>query len=186
MVYAALDGWSRQMAEHAHALLDAALALADEVRADIGVLPGRHVPGEEFLGAEASYDRDPLHVVIDVSGLGIGGYDASDWLRQHQRVDMGLSDHRRIEATLLAADDDRTAARLISALRSLTVHATDLSRAREVLLPSATGLEIEPVVLPSDAFFAAKETVAASKAAGRICAEQITPSRSPRTRRASR
>lgn len=30
-------------------------------------------------------------------------------------------------------------------------------------------------MLPRDAFFAAKETVAAAQAAGRICAEQITP-----------
>jgi arginine/lysine/ornithine decarboxylase len=175
MVYAALDGWRRQMVEQGHALLDAALGLAGRVRDEIEDVGGLHVLREEFLGAEASHDLDPLHVVIDVSELGISGYDAADWLRQHQRVDMGLSDHRRIEATLSAADDDRTAARLVAALRSLTEHATDLPRAREVLLPSATGLEIEPVMLPRDAFFAAKETVAASKAAGRICAEQITP-----------
>jgi arginine decarboxylase len=30
-------------------------------------------------------------------------------------------------------------------------------------------------MLPRDAFFATKETVEADKAAGRICAEQITP-----------
>jgi len=45
--------------------------------------------------------------VIDVSGLGASGYDAADWLREHRRIDMGLSDHRRIEATMSLADDDR-------------------------------------------------------------------------------
>jgi lysine decarboxylase len=45
-------------------------------------------------------------VVHHVSGLGISGYDAADWLRDHQRVDIGLSDHRRTEATLSLADDD--------------------------------------------------------------------------------
>lgn len=175
MIYAALDGWRRQMAEHGHALLDAALALAGQVRAGIGALPGLHVLRDEFLGAEASHDLDPLHVVIDVSELGISGYNAADWLRQHQRLDIGLSDHRRIEATLSAADDDQTAARLTSALRALADHATDLPPAKSVMLPSAATLELEPAMLPRDAFFAAKETVTASKAAGRICAEQITP-----------
>jgi arginine decarboxylase len=88
---------------------------------------------------------------------------------------MGLSDHRRIEATLSVADDDQTAARLISALRSLAEHAADLPRAKPVELPAADDLELEPVMLPCDAFFAAKETVPASEAVGRISAEQITP-----------
>ena len=175
MVYAALDGWRRQMVEDGHALLDAALSLAGRVRAEIGTLPGLRVLREEFLGAQASHDFDPLHVVIDVSGLDTSGYDAADWLREHQHLDVGLSDHRRIEATLSVADDEQTAARLISALRSLTEHAADLPRAKPVELPSADGLELEPVMLPRDAFFAAKETVPADEAAGLICAEQITP-----------
>ena len=175
MVYAALDGWRRQMVEDGHALLDAALSLAGRVRAEIGTLPGLRVLREEFLGAQASHDLDPLHVVIDVSGLDTSGYDAADWLREHQHLDMGLSDHRRIEATLSVADDEQTATRLISALRSLTEHAADLPRAKPVELPSADGLELEPVMLPRDAFFAAKETVPADEAVGLICAEQITP-----------
>ena len=95
MLYAALDGWRRQMVEHGHGQLAAALSLARQVRREVEALPGLHVLRDELLGAEASHDLDPLHVVIDVSGLDINGYDAADWLREHQRIDMGLSDHRR-------------------------------------------------------------------------------------------
>src|SRR5579863_5201513 len=123
--------------QHGQGSLDAALTLAGHLRRDIDMLPGLHVLREEFLGAEASHDLDPLHVVIDVSGLGISGYDAADWLRERQRVDMGLSDHRRIEATLSLADDDQTAGRLMSALSALTEQASDLPRASQVELPSA-------------------------------------------------
>jgi arginine decarboxylase len=175
MVYAALDGWRRQMAELGHALLDAALGLAGRVRAEIGALPGLRVLREEFLGAEASHDLDPLHVVIDVSELGVSGYDAADWLREKQRVDMGLSDHRRVEATLSVADDDQSATRLVEALRALIGQAADLPRAKDVALPSVPELELEPAMLPRDAFFAPRETVDAGKTVGRICAEQITP-----------
>jgi arginine decarboxylase len=174
-VFAALDGWRRQMVERGHALLDAALHLAGRVRAEIGAVGGLRVLRDEFLGAQASHDLDPLHVVIDVSELGISGYDAADWLREHQRLDMGLSDHRRVEATLSVADDDQTTSRLLEALRALTEHATDLPRAKPVAFPSAPELELEPAMLPRDAFFASKETVDADKAVGRICAEQITP-----------
>jgi arginine decarboxylase len=134
LIYAALDGWRRQMVQHGHDLLDAALTPAGHLRHDIDTLPGLHVLRDEFLGAQASHDLDPLHVVIDVSGLGISGYDAADWLREHQRVDMGLSDHRRIEATLSVADDDQTAARLMSALSSLAKHAGDMPDAADSAL----------------------------------------------------
>jgi arginine decarboxylase len=136
MIYAALDGWRRQMVQHGHAQLGAALALAGQVRQEVEALPGLHVLREEFLGAQASHDLDPLHVLIDVSGLDITGYDAADWLREQQRIDMGLSDHARIEATLSLADDDQTAARLVSALASLSGAASGLRRARRSTCPA--------------------------------------------------
>jgi arginine decarboxylase len=82
-----------------------------------------------------------LHVVIDVSGLDVSGYHAADWLREHKHIDMGLSDHRRIEATMSLADDDKTAARLLSALTALAGAAASLPRPTRVDLPSADELD---------------------------------------------
>jgi arginine decarboxylase len=175
MLYAALDGWRRQMVQHGHGQLGAALILAGRLRDEVEALPGLHVLRDEFLSAEASHDLDPLHVVIDVSSLDINGYDVADWLREHHRIDMGLSDHRRVEATLSLADDDTTTARLVAALATLPGAAAGLPRATKVDLPSAGELELEPAMLPRDAFFAPKETVPAGQAVGRIAAEQITP-----------
>lgn len=163
------------MVQHGHDQLSAALALARQVRQEAEALPGLHVLEKEFLGAEASHDLDPLHVVIDVSGLDVNGYTAADWLREHQRIDMGLSDHRRIEATLSLADNDQTATQLLSALAALADAAGGLRPATQVALPVGDAFEIEPVMLPREAFFAPKEDIAADKAIGRIAAEQITP-----------
>ena len=175
MVYAALDGWRRQMVQHGHDQLGAVLNLAGQVRREVEALPGLHVLRDELLGAEASHDLDPLHVVIDVSGLDVNGYEAADWLREHQRIDMGLSDHRRVEATLSLADDGKTAARLLAALAALADASPGMRRATAVDLPDPGELELEPAMLPRDAFFAPKETVSADRGIGRIAAEQITP-----------
>jgi arginine decarboxylase len=67
------------MVQHGQQQLGAALGLAAQLRHEIGGLPGLHVLRDEFLGAEASRDLDPLHVMIDVSGLDINGYEAADW-----------------------------------------------------------------------------------------------------------
>lgn len=175
MLYAAIDGWRRQMVEQGRALLDDALAVARRLRERIENIDGLHVPGDELIRAEASHDLDPLHVLIDVSELGISGYQAADWLRAEHRIDVGLNDHRRIEATLTQADDDGTAARLLDALADLASSAPALPRAPKVSLPSSRDLEMDTVMLPRDAFFGPVETVPLAEAAGRIAAEQVTP-----------
>jgi len=173
LVYATLDGWRRQMVEHGEALLGEALALAHETRGALAELTGIRVMGDEFTGPDAAATYDPLKIVIDVSGLGISGYQATDWLREHERVTLGLSDHRRIVAHLTVADGVETVATLLRAVAGLCE--ADLPTPRPVDLPSPADLELRTEMLPRDAFFAETEQVAADDAIGRISAEMITP-----------
>jgi lysine decarboxylase len=175
MVYAALDGWRRQMVERGRALFDGALALASEVRASIEDIEGFSVLDDELMGAEASHDLDRLQVLIDVSRAGASGYQAADWLREHRFVDVGMADHRRILATLSFADDVDSARLLLGALVDLRSAIKDFEMTTPIALPDPAELELETAVLPRDAFFGPTEMVSAGKAAGRIAAEQITP-----------
>ncbi|HET6258497.1 aminotransferase class I/II-fold pyridoxal phosphate-dependent enzyme [Pseudonocardia sp.] len=175
LVYAAMDGWRRQMVQHGHDLLSDALDLAGDLRQRITKLPGLHVLHDELIGAEASHELDPLKVIIDVAGLGISGYQAADWLRAECAIDMGLSDHRRVEAQLTIGDDETTSALLLDALASLPEATGRLPEPPPVSLPAPEDLELDTVMLPRDAFFARTEDVHAEDAAGRICAEQVTP-----------
>jgi arginine decarboxylase len=175
LLYAAMDGWRRQMVQHGEQLLSDALELSHDVRGRIAALPGLHVLHDELIGAEASHDLDPLKVIIDVSDLAVSGYQAADWLRANHSLDVGLSDHRRIEAQLSIADDASTTGLLLGALHDLTRAAVDLPQPPQIQLPGSADLEREAVLLPREAFFARAENVAAEKAVGRICAEQITP-----------
>ena len=52
MVYAALDGWRRQMVEHGRQLLGDALELGRGVRDDIELIPDVEVLDDELLGVE--------------------------------------------------------------------------------------------------------------------------------------
>jgi lysine decarboxylase len=175
MMYAAIDGWRRQMVQHGHDQLAQALNLAHGLRAEIDAIDGLQTVTEQLVRAEASHDLDPLHVLIDVAGLGISGYQAADWLRAECRVDVGLNDHRRIEATLSQADDDDTADRLVQSLTALAKEAPSLPTPPPVSLPRSADLEMDTVMLPREAFFGPIEVVPADEAAGRVAAEQITP-----------
>jgi arginine/lysine/ornithine decarboxylase len=175
LLYAAMDGWRRQMVEHGTELLSAALDLTQRTRDRIDGIDGLHVLTDELLGAQASHDLDRMHILVDVSRLGISGYQAADWLRENKQLDMGVSDHRRVEATMSMADDDETADRLLEALENLAQAADALPRPKPVKLPDPADLEPDTVDLPRDAFFGPVEVVPAAEAPGRVCAEQLTP-----------
>lgn len=175
LVYAALDGWRRQMVEHGHALLDAALSLARSVRRNIDALPGLHTLDSELLGPRLGYEFDPLKVVIDVHELGISGYQAADWLAEHRQVHVGLADHRRVTAHITYADNANTAAALLGALHDLIEQRDSIPAPAPIHIPSPRELELETAMLPRDAFFGNACQVPAEHAVGRIAAEMISP-----------
>jgi lysine decarboxylase len=87
---------------------------------------------------------------------------------------MGLSDHRRLLATLSMADDKDTVDTLVDGIAAWRDQLTDPQPPR-VDLPSPEDLQLETVMLPRDAFFGPVQTVDARDAVGRIAAEQLTP-----------
>jgi arginine decarboxylase len=175
LVYATLDGWRRQMVEHGHDLLDAALHRAERIRTAAAELPGLRPMGEEVVEEGLAASFDPLKIVIDVRLLGISGMQAAEWLRAHRHVDVGGSDTCRISASITCADNDETEKILLDALRALVEGADSIERQPPVHLPEPSALELEQAMLPRKAFFAEADQVPAERAAGRIAAEMISP-----------
>jgi arginine/lysine/ornithine decarboxylase len=174
LVYAALDGWRRQMAEHGTELLSAALDLVTSVRSKLAEL-GLTVLHDEFLGPDLADSVDPMKVVLDLEPLGISGYQAADWLREQRRVTVGLSDHRRIVAQFNHSDDEGTAGTLVDALDALLKAAPGFSKPPKVEIPPPGEFELRTAMLPRDAFFGPVEQIPLAEAPGRIAAEMITP-----------
>ncbi|MGC9538351.1 aminotransferase class I/II-fold pyridoxal phosphate-dependent enzyme [Streptomyces sp. UG1] len=176
LIYAGIDAWRRQMVQHGHELIGNALKLAARTRTAIEAIDGFHVnDADDFCGPHLAAGFDPLPVVIDIAALGTTGYRAGDWLRAHHHIDAHLFDHRRISTQLTHADDERTTARLLTALRELAAHATGLRDAPRVDVPAPADLRMDQVRLPRDAYFAPPAKVPTTEAAGRIAAEMITP-----------
>jgi lysine decarboxylase len=176
LLYAGLDGWRRQMALRGEELMGGALELAAEVRAAIEEIDGMHVNDrDDFCGAGLADDFDPLPGVIDLDALGITGYQAADWLREHRGIDAHLNDHRRIGMQITHGDDQETAAQLLTALKDLAQAAPELRPSPRVEVPSPGELRMAQALLPRDAFFGPAEQLPVAEAAGRVAAEMITP-----------
>ncbi|MEV7534490.1 aminotransferase class I/II-fold pyridoxal phosphate-dependent enzyme [Streptomyces hydrogenans] len=176
LMYAALDGWRRQMVQHGEALFDHAMGLARKTRERVSGIDGIRVHGrDDFCGPGRASDMDPLQIIMDISAWETTGYRAADWLRAHHRINLHIADHRRISAQFTHADDTDTAEALVAGLTELSERRAEVRSGRTVEIPPPSTLRLEQVMLPRDAFFGRTEQVSWEEADGRIAAEMLTP-----------
>jgi arginine decarboxylase len=172
LMYGSIDGWRRHLALNGKELIDGALARAARIRQRLQKVSGLLVMDESIHQTEGVAEWDPLKLSVDVSGLGITGYQAKDWLRSERQLVVQLGDTRRVVCSLTYADDDAAIERLADALETLAADPPAPDRPMPTI-PALEDLNLEQVLLPRDAFFAKTEQV--EDPVGRIAAEMISP-----------
>jgi arginine decarboxylase len=168
---ASLDTARRQLAVHGEDLLDGAIRLAKDARKRINGIPHLHCVGREKLGSSATFDMDPLKLLISVKDLGITGHVAEEWLRQKANIEVELSDLYNILCLVTIGDSKKEINLLINALMRMSKEFDSEATVTEtnVQIPEIPAL----AMTPRDAFYAQTESIPLSKAEGYICAEFI-------------
>lgn len=169
---ASLDTARRQLALRGKELAERAIAMANKARAAINEIPDLYCFGEELLGEEATYSYDPTKLTIHVRHLGITGYDAENWLREHHNLEVELSDMYNILCLITPGDDEQSISILLNALREMSeaYHSNDRKIIEiEMKIPEIPHLSLTP----RDAFYGQTELVPFRESAGRIIAEFI-------------
>jgi hypothetical protein len=187
VILASIDATRRLLALHGHELYTRLLEVLRAARAEIDELPGLSVLGHEVVGRPGAYGLDETKIVVDVLGLGMSGYEASDYLRAHHRLCVELHDRRRVMAVVTLADDAETLHRLVEAFRDLARQARPHNggtRGRPPA-PLPTELVTDCVMRPRDAYFGPAEHVpldGAAASTGRRRRHRISagvPTRAP-------
>jgi len=172
LLYGSIDGFRRRMVAEGRQLLDDALHRVDDLRSRLAKVQGITVMDESIIGHDGVAEWDPLKLSVDVSALGITGYQAKDWLQSSHRLTMQLGDARRIVASLTYSDDDAALDRLAEALEALAADPPPVDR-QAPKVPPLEQLNLEQAMNPRDAFFAETEQV--TDPVGRLAAEMISP-----------
>lgn len=169
---ASLDTARRQLALHGKELAERTVSLAKKAREAINQIAGYYCFGEELLGEEATYDYDPTKLTIHVRRLGITGYDAENWLREHFNLEVELSDMYNILCLVTPGDDEESIGILLKALQGMSEAYRE--SARDILEVVVKIPEIPHLALtPRDAFYGETELVPFRESAGCIIAEFI-------------
>ncbi|MEX2416705.1 MAG: aminotransferase class I/II-fold pyridoxal phosphate-dependent enzyme [Paenibacillaceae bacterium] len=171
LLLASLDTARKQLALHGREMAENAIRMANRARTHINQIRGLYCFGEDILGGEATYDYDPTKLTIHILKLGINGYEAEIWLREHYNIEIELSDMYNILCIITPGDTEQTIDILITALQQLSDRHIEHDQSIEVVvkIPEIPHLSLSP----RDAFYAETEIVEFTKAAGRIIAEFI-------------
>lgn len=97
-------GWRRQMVRDGKRLWALALARAERIRAEIRAIGSCELMDGEVVGPRGAAELDPMRLTLDVRPLGISGYQAADWLREHRRVNVGVADSVHVGHLRAGAD----------------------------------------------------------------------------------
>jgi lysine decarboxylase len=172
-ILASIDRARALMARDGERLLERALELAETLREAIDGFEGARCVGLPALAHPSVHGRDPLKIVIDLGRTGADGFAVERDL-EAQGVRLEMVDRRTLVPLLTIGDDERSVARLASALRrSLRTRAAS---GRPVPRAASSWRVVpEQVLTPREAFFARHERVRLEAAAGRVAAEIVAP-----------
>jgi arginine decarboxylase len=175
LILASCDAARRQMALHGEELWGKALELSRRARQELANLPGLYVVGREIVGKPGAFDIDETKLVIDVSGLGISGYKAADWILETYKITVELITHRHLMVLISLADTDETVNALINAIKGLYEWAKATQPNDYVPLPHVRELGTNQVMSPKKAMFSETIKIPIDKAAGKVIAEMVSP-----------
>jgi len=174
-ILASLDAARRDHVANGEADWRRVIDRAGALRKRLAKIDGLRVFGPDDVPEGAALDE--TKVLIDVSDLGVSGYAIDDWMNEHHRVSVGLSDARHLLAVCSVGTTGADVRALVRALSDCV----DQLRTGRLSLPSIgavlriASLSVEMSTDPADAFFGAVEQVRIDEATSRIAAEMIAP-----------
>ncbi len=178
-ILASLDATRREHARHGQRIWSRVVRRARRMRLALSAIEGVRLMGRERLDGDGAHDMDLTKITLDVSGLGLTGFEADDWLKRRHNVSMGLSGARTLLAVVSVGVTATQARRLVKAVDALARHRRGRSPTKAARTvgeaPGLGGLAVHMATPAQDAFAAPTEMVPYAKAAGRVCAELIAP-----------
>lgn len=172
ILLASLDAARKWLATEGQALLERAIRLAEQTRAQINEIDNLYCADREVLGTNAAVAMDPTKLLISVKELGMTGYDVEKWLRETHNIEVELSDLYNILCIITPGDTEGDLKKLVHALKELSAafqNQADANVDVSVLLPDIPVLALTP----RDAFYAETEMVPYEESGGRIIAEFV-------------
>lgn len=170
LLMASLDMARKNLAINGEEILERALKLSRYAREEINKIGGYYAFGKELIGTPGVSGFDETKLGINVSDLGLTGFEVYDILRDEYNIQVEMGDMYNILALVSTGDDDESVQTLIDALRDLKgkYRGTKLNFDKTSILENP-----DVIVSPRDAFYSRKKVVKFEDAEGEISGESL-------------
>ena len=170
LLLASLDAARQQMASEGHKLMSRTIALATEAREiaeipHLSVLTPKIQPGCKYI--------DPTRLTINVSQLGITGFEADEILHGQLGVTCELPLLQHLTFIISLGNTAEDLQKLLRACQTLAQSSN--SHPSSLILPPSSFVPHPSQVSPREVYFADTETVSIDEASNRLCGELICP-----------
>lgn len=170
LLLASLDIARSELASN-RAGLDAALDSARKARELIRRSEVLRLPDEDFLAHPDVISLDPLHLAIDIRGIGLSGMVVKSLLAQEHGVFVEIASETSVVA-LIGAGQDAQVGLLVDALESIAASGASAVAVDPLPAPRPPSAG-EAIMTPREAYLAPSELVPTEEAVGRISADLL-------------
>jgi arginine/lysine/ornithine decarboxylase len=174
LLLASLDAARQQMATQGTALMQRSLNLATRARQELSQIPELAVLDDRSAQTPGFADLDLTRITIDVTGLGLTGFEADEILHKTLGVTAELPDLHHLTFIVSPGNTEADIDRLIAAFRTLATELEPQNQPKfHCLYPSSFILHSS--LSPRQAFFSASVTVPLAQAVDQVSAELVCP-----------
>lgn len=181
ILMASLDAARAQMALQGHSLITQTLHISHTARQNIKKIPGLSVyQSYPYQGGLGGFNLDPTRLTINVSNLGITGFEADEILETQLEIRSELASLHNLTFIISIGNTQQDIDKLMQAFNTLAKMApvnknnTNLNSTK-YLWNNLTALNNSLHISPREAYFAASETLPLDQTYSRISAETICP-----------
>lgn len=173
LLLASLDIARLQMETEGRERVGHAVQLAQKLRHMLAQIAGLEVMGKESLDGQGAFALDETKITVNVSGLGLTGWEAEKELRV-LGIAAELADARNVLFIISYADGDAEAEALIKALQTLAIKYNGKQNAQQTSAMSPMLPPLPPQALDlRTAFFAPSHAICLEEAKGEVAAESL-------------
>ncbi len=169
LLMASLDGARKILSTRGEQMLTTTLRLSRDARSEINAIDGLYAFASELIDQKGVYAFDETKLSINVTGIGLTGFEVYDLLRDEYNIQMELGDINNVLAIISLGDTKEALLSLVAALKDISIKYRKPCfdcRAKPLKNP-------EVVVIPRDAFYMQKKILPLKDSVGEIAGEYI-------------
>lgn len=168
---ASIEAARKRMFFDGERLLSNVIDLVEYARKEVSKIPGLSVIDNSYINGDSRFGLDETKLVVDVSGLGLTGFDVYREMRYKHHVQLELGEYCDCLAVFAVGTSKKDTDRLIEAYREIS---NDYyGKNDKKVLPSFNFKFPELVTRPRVAFNAPSKVVSCESAIGEISAESV-------------